>query len=159
MTSEPRYLEFDLAHLDEVVATMQALTEAHIGWINFEPSVDIDDVPPAGNGFFAIFSGRGPDVPLATWTPPATPRRERGEPVMIGLQHGVGGRVKSRLADRGHPVPDGWVVLQDYAKKGLVVAVPPAVPHGDVLTWLLAAARVVSTIPVEETWRASIYDG
>jgi len=159
-SGEPRYVEFDPGHPDEVVATMDALAEAHRGWVNFEPSVDPDDLPPSG-GFFGLFSARGPDVPLATWTAPTAPRRGkgRGEPAMIGLQHGAGRRIKARLVEIGLPVPDGWAVLQDYAKKGLVVAVPPDVGHADVLAWLLAAARAMSSVPVGRTWRASVYDG
>jgi hypothetical protein len=157
-SGEPRYLEFDPASPDEVVATMDAMAAAHRGWMNFEPAVDVDDVPPPG-GIFGLFSGRGPDVPLATWTAPTAPRRGRGEPAMIGLQHGAGRRIKSQLADMGHPVPDGWVVGQDYVKKGLVISVPPAVPHAEVVAWLLGAARAVSRIPLTGTWRASVYDG
>jgi len=138
---------------------MEALAGAHRGWLNFQPSVDVDDLSPAGNGFFGLFSGRGPEVALATWTPPTAPRRGRAEPAMIGLQHGAGGRIKARLAEAGLPVPDGWRVLQDYVKKGLVVAVPPDAPHADVVTWLLAAARATSPVPLGGTWRASIYDG
>ena len=63
------------------------------------------------------------------------------------------------LADAGHPVPGGWVVTQDYVKKGLVVALPPGVSHAEVLTWLLAAARATSPVPIGPGWRAAIYDG
>jgi len=159
LTAEPRYLEFDPAHLDEVVPTLDALAAAHQGWVNFEPSVDVDDLSSAGSGFFGLFSGRGPEVALATWTPATAPRRGKGEPTMIGLQHGAGRRIKAQLAEMGHPVPDGWVVLQDYVKKGLVIAVPPDVPHAEVVGWLLAAARATSPIPIRGMWRAAIYEG
>jgi hypothetical protein len=155
---EPRYLEFDSDEPDEVVAAMAAMAAAHRGWVNFEPAVDLDDVPPP-SGFFGVFSGRGPDVPLATWTAPTAPRRGRGEPAMIGLQHGAGRRIKAQLAEMGSPVPDGWVVVQDYVKKGLVVSIPPGAAHEDVVGWLLGVARAVSRIPITGTWRASVYDG
>jgi len=138
---------------------MDALAAAHRGWVNFEPAVALEEVPPSGGGFFGLFSARGPDVPLATWTPPTAPRRGRPEPAMIGIQHGTGSRVKSRLAEMGHPVPEGWRVLQDYVRKGLVVAVPPDAPNADVVLWLLAAARATSTVPIRGMWRASVYDG
>jgi hypothetical protein len=157
-SGEPRYLEFDPGRLDEVVAVMDAMAEARRGWVNFEPSVDPDDLSQ-GAGFFGLFSGRGPEVALATWTPPTAARRGKGEPAMIGLQHGAGRRVKAFLADAGHPVPEGWVVTQDYVKKGLVIALPPAVDHADVVRWLVGAARATSPIPIGPMWRASIYDG
>jgi hypothetical protein len=138
---------------------MDARAEASKGWVNFEPSVDPDDLSGSGDGFFGLFSGRGPEVALATWTPPTAGRRGRVEPAMLGLQHGAGRRVKTKLADAGHAVPDGWLVVQDYVKKGLVISLPPGVAHVDVLTWLLGAARTTSPVPIGPGWRASIYEG
>ena len=135
---------------------MAAMAEAHQGWINFEPSVHVEDVPAEGSGVFSLFSARGPTVPLGTWTPPSAPRRGRPQPAMIGLQHGAGTKVKARLAELGHPVPDGWVAVQDYAKKGLVVAVPPVADHAVVVRWLLAAASLLSPVPLTG-WRMAVY--
>ena len=56
-------------------------------------------------------------------------------------------------------MPDGWVVLQDHSKKGLVVAVPPATGHADVVEWLLGAATLLSTVPLTGQWRAAVYGG
>lgn len=158
MTLEPDYVEFLTDDLTAVLARMAELAERQDGWINFEPGVDVDDLPPARTGLAGLITGRGPDVPLATWTPGAAPRgRGRGEPPSIGLQHGAGPGARARLAEAGHPVPQGWVVLQDHAKRGLVVAVPPAVTHADVLGWLLGAAAVLSTVPLDRDWRAAVY--
>jgi hypothetical protein len=150
-------VEFAADRVEEVVAAMATMAAAHGGWVNFEPSIPVEDVPAAGSGAFALFSGRGPAVPLGTWTPPSAPKRGRPEPAMLGLQHGAGSRVKARLAERGHPVPDGWVVVQDYAKKGLVIALPPGTDAGDVVRWLLEAAALLSAIPLTG-WRAAVYE-
>jgi hypothetical protein len=157
VTPEPTYVVFRAGKLDDAVAAMESLAAAHAGWINFQPAVDVADLPSAGGGFFGIFGGKGPDVPLGTWLPASAPKRGRAEPPRIGLQHGAGTRAKRRLAELGHPVPDGWVVQQDYVRKGLVVAVPPDVPHADVLTWLLGAARALSNVPLVDDWRAEVY--
>lgn len=159
MTIDARYIEFDPRRLDEVVTTMAAISEAHEGWLNFEPAVDVDDVPPPDAGFFSVFSGRGPAVPLGTWTPATSPRRGRAEPAMIGLQHPAGGKAKPLLERFGHPVPDGWRITQDYARKGMVVAVPPATAHIDVLRWLLGAAPLLTTVTLTGQWRAVVYGG
>lgn len=159
MTSEPRYVEFQPDRAGEVVAAMEAVGGAGAGWVNFEPAVEAEDVAAAGSGTFAMFSGRGPVVPLATWTPARTPRRGRREPAMIGLQHPAGSKAKPLLAELGHPVPDGWTVVQDHVRKGLVVALPEGVPAADALAWLLRAARLLSTIPLTGQWRAAVYAG
>lgn len=136
---------------------MGAMAHAHTGWMNFEPAVYVEDAPPPDAGFFSLFSGRGPAVPLATWTPPSAPRRGRAEPAMIGLQHPAGGKARPLLERLGHPVPDGWPVTQDYAKKGMVVAVPPAAGHDEVVRWLLRAAGFLSAVPLTGQWRAAVY--
>ena len=146
-------MEFQPDRTEEVVAAMEAGT----GWVNFEPAVDVDDVADAGSATFSLFSGRGPVVPLGTWTPASTSGRGRREPAMLGLQHPAGSKAKPLLAEMGHPVPDGWVVVQDHVRKGLVVALPEAAEAGDALTWLLRAARLLSTIPLQGGWRAAIY--
>lgn len=159
MTSEARYVEFRPEAAEEVVRAMDAVAEAGKGWVNFEPAIDVDDVPAEGSGAFSFLGGRGPVVPLGTWTPGTVNRRGRREPAMLGLQHPAGSKAKSLLADLGRPVPDGWVVVQDHVRKGLVVAVPPEVGAAEALTWLLQATKVLSTIPIAGGWRASIYAG
>jgi len=156
VTSEPRYVEFQPDRVDDVVAAMKAIGEAGKGWVNFEPAVDVDDVP-AESGTFSLFSGRGPSVPLATWTPASTSRRGRVEPAMLGLQHPAGAKAKRLLAEHGHPVPDGWIVVQDHARKGLVVSVPPDVASDRALAWLLEAAKRLAIIPLTGRWRAAVY--
>lgn len=157
VAGEPEYLEFAERDTDTVVAEMARMAEAREGWINFEPAVRVEDVPPPKSGLFSLFSGRGPDVPLATWTPGEVRKGGRPEPPSIGLLHPAGANARGKLAELGRAVPDGWVVLQDFGKKGLVVAVPPEADHGEVLAWLLAAARALSIIPITGTWRAVIY--
>ena len=159
VSSQPRYLEFADDSPAEVVAVMEALTSSHAGWINFQPAVDVEDLPPPPSPLFAFLSARGPDVPLATWTPPSAPGRRRPDPPMIGLQHGAGTRAKARLAELGHGVPEGWVVVQDHSRKGLVVAVPPTVAHAQVVGWLLGAAEALSPVPLRNGWRAAVYEG
>ena len=158
VTSEPRYLEFQPDGIGAVVAAMEVMRESGKGWVNFEPAVDVDDVP-AESGTFSLFSGRGPTVPLCTWTPGSTGRRGRTEPAMLGLQHPAGSKAKPLLSERGHLVPQGWVVVQDHVRKGLVVSVPTTVALAEAVDWLLQAATRLSTIPLTGRWRAAIYQG
>jgi hypothetical protein len=158
VTSEPRYVEFQPDRAEEVVAAMEAVGRAGAGWVNFEPAVEVDDVAAAGSSTFALFSGRGPVVPLGTWTPAQSQRRGRVERAMLGLQHPAGSKAKPLLAKLGHPIPEGWVVVQDHVRKGLVLSLPDEVAPGDALGWLLRAARLLSTIPLLGGWRAAIYE-
>ena len=159
MSSQPTYVEFQPDRAGEVVAAMEAVGGAGAGWVNFEPAVEVEDVAAAGSGTFALFSGRGPVVPLATWTPAKTQRRGRREPAMIGLQHPAGSRAKPLLTELGHPIPDDWIVVQDHVRKGLVVALPDTVDAADALGWVLRAARLLSTVPLTGQWRAAVYAG
>ena len=111
--------------------------ESGAGWVNLEPAVEVDDVAAAGSSTFSLFSGRGPIVPLGTWTPATTQSRGRREPAMLGLQHPAGSKAKPLLAELGHPVPEGWTVVQDHVRKGLVVALPETVDAAEALAWLL----------------------
>ena len=159
MKSEPRYLEFRPDRHEEVVAILVEMCETGRGWVNFEPAVHVEDVPAEGSGAFSLFSGRGPVVPLGTWTPGSVTRRGRREPVMLGLQHPAGSKAKPLLSELGHEVPEGWVVVQDHVRKGLVVAVPGDVGADVALAWLLRAAKLLSTIPLTGGWRAAVYPG
>jgi hypothetical protein len=157
--SEPRYVEFQPDRAGAVVAEMEAVGRTGAGWVNFEPAVEVEDVAAAGSSTFALFSGRGPVVPLATWTPAKAQRRGRREPAMIGLQHPAGSKAKPLLAALGHPVPDGWVVAQDHVRKGLVLSLPEGVDAADALSWVIRAARLLSTVPLTGQWRAAVYTG
>lgn len=78
---------------------------------------------------------------------------------MIGLQHPAGSKAKPLLAGLGHSVPDGWIVVQDHVRKGLVLALPDGVPPADALGWALRAGRLLSTVPLTGQWRAAVYAG
>lgn len=156
--TEPEYVEFTPASPEAVLGRMAEIAESHVGWINFEPAVYVEDAPPPRSPLYGLISSRGPDVPVATWTPGEVGRR-RVDPPQVGILHPSGPNAKRRLAEAGYPVPEGWVVTQDYGKKGLVVAVPPSVSHEDVLAWLLRATAALSVIPLTGTWRAVIYGG
>ena len=156
MSGEPELFELTPDDTGEVVARMSRLAAAGRGWINLQPAIDPDDLPPPVSGLTALLFSQGPDVPLCTWSP--NPTRQR-EPVSIGIQHNAGRKAAVILRDRGVPVPDGWRVSQDHPRRGLVVEVPAADAgdHARIVRWLLDAATVLSTVPLTGTWRAAVY--
>jgi hypothetical protein len=157
VTREPRYIEFRADDRAEVVACMDELERTRAGWINVQPGLDPEDVPAVRAGAFGLLSGRGPDVPLATWVPGEL-KREEPQPASVGIQHGTGPRLAARLADAGVPVPDGWRVTQDHARRGLVVAIPVGTSNDAVLDWLVRAAATLSPVPLTGDWRAAVYE-
>jgi hypothetical protein len=126
------------------------------GWINVFPLVEDEDLPPTPSALSSLISARGPSIPLATWHP-GEQKRRRVEPPSIGIQHASGPKAVARLADLGHPVPEGWRLLADSPKRGLVLAVPPDAAHEDVLRWLIGAAAALTFVPLTGRWQALVY--
>ena len=153
---EPQLLEFLPDQRRAVVDRMVELARDRSGWINLQPVVDPEDEPPQETRLSGLLSGRGPAVPLATWTPGERHRR-RVEPTTIGLQHATGTKAVARLASFGIAVPDGWRVLADHPRRGVVVVVPDGTDPDDVLGWLLEAGTALSAVPTTGRWRAEIY--
>jgi hypothetical protein len=130
---KPEALTFDRDAPEEVLRRMAVIAERRQGWVNLEPVVE-EDAP----------------VPLCTWSP-GEERRRRTTPPVVGIQHHVGRKVADVVA-----TPDGWFVVQDNSRRGLVVRVPPEEPHGAVLAWLLAAGETLCPVAVTG-WSAQVY--
>ena len=139
--------------LDAVVALVAALATPGAGWLNLLPEVDPELEPPPRGVLAAIFSARGPAVPLATVTAPESP----GGALTVGLEHGAGPKALDRLEERGRPRPDGWRKLADHPRRGLVLAVPASTDPAELLRWLLDAARLLSPVPLTGSWLARAY--
>jgi hypothetical protein len=129
----PEVLDFDRGDVTAVLDRMAELTDRRRGWINLEPVVDDDTL-----------------VPLCTWSAP-TPRRRRLRPPVVGIQHHAGRKVAPIVA-----VPDGWLVVQDHGRRGLVVNLPPDEPADRVLAWILDGAEALCPRPVVR-WAASVF--
>ncbi len=149
---------FARSELDRLVVVCEDLAGSGTGegWVNIGPALSDEQAArvPVRSSLAAWFSGRGPVVPLATWTPPVP--GPRGRPVVIGLAHGRGPDALDRLASSGVPLPPGWRRRQDHAKHGVVVEVAPSVPVSEVLGWLLDALEVLNPLGPAPGWYAEI---
>jgi hypothetical protein len=157
MAIDPIVLEFDENRREAVVEQMVTMASEGRGWLNLSPGLDLDpDEAPEPRGVLgSIFTSRGPTVPLGTWTP-----AQGRDPSTVGIQHGEGPKAVRLLAEWGAPVPEGWRVLQDHPKRGLVVVTPSSTEPGEldgVLAWLLRAAGKLCSWPRTGEWQALVY--
>jgi hypothetical protein len=150
-------VEFNRGDPAEVFDHMARLSTSLDGWVNFQPNIDPEDVPGSGFNLLSIFSARGPAIPLATWMPGIHNRKGVPAPPEIGIQHPAGSRAIPVLRTRGLDVPDGWIPLQDHPKRGLVLRLPPEVPHPEIVRWLLDATTALCAYPLPDSWLAAVY--
>ena len=61
-----------------------------------------------------------------------------------------------RLASAGVALPEGWRLVQDHPRRGLVVTPGLRRRHQDVLTWILEAGAVLSAVRLTGEWLAEI---
>lgn len=155
MAPKPREeRSFDEDDMGPAIEAMDELTAAGQGWINLFPAVADDTMVPVSGGLFAIFTARGPAIPMATWTPPPAGKPGRAT---LGIEHGSGPRALNRLTELKLGLEPGWFKVSDHPKRGLVVTAPADAANDDVLWWLLAAAHALSTVPLTGAWLARIY--
>jgi len=144
---------FDEDDLGPVTAAVTSVAATGRGWVNLIPDLEGDQEPPGRNLFAAIFLSRGPTVPLATVAPSG-----RGDGrLSIGLQHPGGTKAITRLAEHGLELRPGWLKVGDHPKRGMVISTPDDDPE-DVIWWLLTAAHLLGSIPLNGSWTARVYD-
>ena len=158
--SGPEVLDFGLGSevAAEVEAAMVRLAEDLDGWVTFEPLFDEEALPPISRSWLDVFSARGPALPDASWVP-GERKGDRVTPLSVGLRHPSGGRAIGRLNDAGLPVPEGWRMLQDHPKRGLVIEARPGAPvdAGVMLEWMFAALAALTPMPLTGLWRATFH--
>jgi hypothetical protein len=154
---ETRTIEFTPPEVEAVGGALALLRDAGEGWVNLQPgivegAVDLD--PPTG--LFAFFGTRSPPVTMATVMPAKRAQRSR-EGMSVGLMHPTGPKAVARLVEAEVPVPEGWVVRQDHARRGLVLRTPVDVDTEDVVRWCVGAGTALCLAPMTGQWRAVIY--
>ena len=132
---------------DALDAIMAELVTQGRGWVNVMPEIPEEVEVPATPNALAIFSKRGPVVPMGTWTAPTTTRKGAVEPTDLGLQHGTAKQAKRVLDGTAGSIPDTWRVLADNPRRGIVVRPPADVSLHDQARWLLDALAVLCIPP------------
>ncbi|MFN8052061.1 MAG: hypothetical protein U0Q22_11525 [Acidimicrobiales bacterium] len=152
----PVLIDHDAA---ELAAVMDELAATGRGWINLLPEIPEDVPVPSTPNALAIFSKRGPVVPLGTWTAPTAARNGAVAPSEIGIQHGAAKQAARALADGPAAVPGDWFVLSDNPRRGFVVRPPASTTTLAQASWLLDALAAICIPPQTGRFQMFRYDG
>jgi hypothetical protein len=154
---ESTTIEFRPPEVAEVADALATLRAAGSGWINLLPGIEEDAAEPQTSaGLFAFFGNRAAPVSMGTVMPPSKERRDR-EGVTVGIMHPTGATAVARLAEAGVPLPEGWVVRQDHARRGLLVRTPPDAPDTAIVEWGVRASAALCRADMTGQWRAVVY--
>jgi len=154
----PSKLVVDVNAPEVIAVQMAALIDSGRGWINVLPEIPEDVPVPPTPSAFAVFSKRGPVVPMATWTAPTKGGR-RSEPTQVGVQHGTARPVAKRLVGTPAEIPSGWRRLTDHARRGLVVLPPVGAEPLAIATWIFAVLQELCIPPHTTFFEAFVYEG
>jgi hypothetical protein len=136
---------------------MDHLATVGRGWINVMPEIPDDvEVPPTPNAL-AVFSKRGPMVPLGTWTA-SNLTRHGAEPSEVGVHHGAAASVRKRLVGTPGEIPSSWQVVQDHPRRGLVARPAAGAATIDIARWLLGVLGELCIPPQTGNFVVFVYD-
>jgi hypothetical protein len=154
---QQKTIEFTPPDEAGVADALRTLRHAGSGWVNLMPGIDEEasDVHPRA-GLFAFFGNTAAPVTMTTVMPPKKDRSDT-EGLTVGIMHPTGANAVARLAEAGVTRPDGWVVRQDHARRGLLVRTPVAVTEADVIDWSVRAGTALCRAEMTGRWRAVVY--
>ena len=158
MATTPDVIEFASTDVAAVVARMEEFAGRGDGWINIGPGLTPEQFAalPARSTMAKWISGRGPAVPMATWTPAS--RGSRGGRAQLGIAHGTGPNALDRLREAGVALPGGWEKQQDHAKNGIVASLPDTATPRSVVDWTIRALVALSPrVMVGDDWIAEVF--
>jgi hypothetical protein len=149
----PEQLEFRYDQWEPVLERMAELTRAGRGWLNLYPETVEDTEEDEGSSVMGgLFGRRGPAVPMGTWVA-ATERA----PASVGISHGVREKVVPRLREAGVHARDGWHLVQDNPRRGLVARLPADATPEEILAWLMSAIDELCPVALTGNWLAEIH--
>ena len=154
---QKKTIEFTPPEIAGVAVELASLREVGDGWVNLLPGIvggAVQLEQPAG--IFAFFGTRQPPVTMAT-VMPAHPSQLHVEGMSVGLMHPTGNHAVARLADAGVTVPEGWVVRQDHARRGLVLRTSPEAPPASIVNWCVEAGTALCRADMTGRWQAVVY--
>ncbi len=148
-----REIEFRAGDVSTVAEAMDELKSKGKGWVNIGPGLTEEQIAglPRPSSLGQWFSGRGPAIPMGTWTP------SKKRPAMLGLEHGTGPKALDRLKGAGILLPAESRKVQDHAKTGIVLEVGDGVSSAELVTWVLTAGKALCPIEIDDHWVAQVH--
>jgi hypothetical protein len=104
-----------------------------------------------------LLAGPVHDIPVCTWVAGKLTQHQEVQADSIGIQHAAGVRVLARLATAGLVLPEGWKLVQDHPRRGLVVAPARGADSESMLAWLLEAGTILSAVRLTGDWQAEVH--
>ena len=155
MATRHRTFRFNSADYGGIAQEMTefALDSDGRRWLNVFPDADENEIH-TGSAMWKIFSSRGPVIPQLTWFP-AHEHRAQHQLAQVGLAHATGRGAMERLAEHGIELPDRWRVAQDHQKRGVILVLEDGVDVEPVLTFGMAAIRLLSPFQFEDGFLAT----
>jgi hypothetical protein len=164
------YVDFTPDAPEPVLDHMRAIAQYRDGWVNVRPRplIDPDDEqltefsPTPLEAPVGLFARWRLVIIEGTWVPGKV-GRSGTEDASVGLSHPAGRFAVRQLRDAGLALPDGWRVVVDHARRGLVLAVPDgrdhdaAGPTPEILAWLVGAGALLGPKQMTGRWRAEIH--
>ena len=151
--STPDQIEFRYDEWEPVLERMAEMTRARQGWLNLYPETVEDREEDEGTSVFGgLFGRRGPAVPMGTWVV-ATDRA----PASVGISHGAREKVVPRLREAGVHARNGWHLVQDNPRRGLVARLPADARPDEILAWLMSAIDELCPVALTGRWLAEVH--
>ena len=144
---------------EALAAVMEELAATGRGWVNLLPEIPENVPVPSTPNALAVFSKRGPVVPLGTWTAPSPARNGATAPSEIGIQHGAAKQAKAALSGTPGEIPASWTVMSDNPRRGVVVRAPEGTSLAAQAAWLLDALAAICIPPQTGRFQLFRYDG
>jgi hypothetical protein len=154
--SAPERLLVEATNTAELARLMEERVAADSGWINVAPAISKDVPVPPTPGVLAVFSKRGPAVPLATWVPAQHRRNGKIDPPQVGIQHGKATQITAMLKEKV-AMSDQWHVLTDNAKRGFVAEPDATLSTEELAAWIFKALSLVCLPPHLPSFHVVVY--
>ncbi len=143
---------FTVTDLDAAHSVLREVFEERTGdthrWCNLSFEVDEELAPEPDSVLFGFLAARGPSSPLTTVMSARGGKRPHGP--QLGIQHRAGPRCAEQLREASLELPDGWRVVQDHPRRGLVVALPDSTTVEEIAAWVLPAMHILNRAPTTD---------